>query len=103
MIRTTEISISHELDKRPVGSAERWVCCGYALTRLIRAVPQVWASPPATEGFAITLDAIAAHGEPGVTLPPGPPFFRCVRPPASIQRAGLRTACLWTGDRDDPI
>ena len=79
MIRT-EISISHELDKRPVGSAERSDCCGYALTLLIRAVPQVWASPPATEGFAITLDAIAAHGEPGVTLPPGPPFFRCGSP-----------------------
>ena len=43
------------------------------LTLLVRAVPQVWASPPATEGFAITLDAIAAHGEPGVALPPGPP------------------------------
>jgi SAM-dependent methyltransferase len=36
----------------------------------------VWAAPPATEGFSITLDAVAAHGDPTVELPPGPPFFR---------------------------
>ena len=37
----------------------------------------VWAPPPATEGFAVTLDAIAAHGRAGVELqlPSGPPFF----------------------------
>lgn len=35
----------------------------------------VWCPPPATEGFAITLGAIAQCGDPNVNLPPGPPFF----------------------------
>ena len=39
-----------------------------------------WAAPPATEGFAITLDAIADKGNPSVDLPPGPPFFAYAHP-----------------------
>ena len=38
----------------------------------------VWAAPPATEGFEITLNAIDECGDSSVVeqLPPGPPFFR---------------------------
>ena len=36
----------------------------------------VWAAPKAGEGFGIVLSAIAAHGDPSVTLPPAPPYFR---------------------------
>lgn len=40
----------------------------------------VWAAPPATQGFAAVLDAIAKHGRTDVPLPPGPPFFRFADP-----------------------
>jgi SAM-dependent methyltransferase len=36
----------------------------------------VWAAPPATEGFAITLGALGEHGDPNVALPAGPPRAR---------------------------
>jgi SAM-dependent methyltransferase len=36
----------------------------------------VWAPPGKCEGFAIVLDAIAAHGRTDVPMPEGPPFFR---------------------------
>ena len=40
----------------------------YALT--------VWAAPERTVGFGIVLKAVQEHGNPNVTLPEGPPFFR---------------------------
>ena len=36
----------------------------------------VWAIPEAAIGFQIMLQAIEAHGDPNVSLPEGPPFFR---------------------------
>lgn len=36
----------------------------------------VWATPDQTRGFQIVLDAVAEFGDPNVTLPAGPPFFR---------------------------
>jgi SAM-dependent methyltransferase len=36
----------------------------------------VWAKPEATIGFGIVLRAVEAFGEPRVSLPDGPPFFR---------------------------
>jgi hypothetical protein len=36
----------------------------------------VWAPPERAVGFAFALQAVAAHGDPNVALPPGPPFFR---------------------------
>lgn len=36
----------------------------------------VWATPEHAKGFDIVLRAIEAHGDPNVSLPPGPPFFR---------------------------
>jgi SAM-dependent methyltransferase len=36
----------------------------------------VWATPDRAIGFGILLDAVAAHGQTDVGLPPGPPFFR---------------------------
>jgi SAM-dependent methyltransferase len=36
----------------------------------------VWAPPERARGFGLILDAVAAVGNPGVPLPPGPPFFR---------------------------
>lgn len=36
----------------------------------------VWAAPPATEAFALVLEAVRQHGNPDVPLPEGPPFFR---------------------------
>lgn len=36
----------------------------------------VWAPPPATEAFECILGAVREHGNPDVTLPPGPPFFQ---------------------------
>ena len=35
----------------------------------------VWAKPEETIGFGIVLRAVAAHGEPRIELPEGPPFF----------------------------
>jgi SAM-dependent methyltransferase len=36
----------------------------------------VWASPPHARGLGIVLEAVREHGDLGVPLPPGPPFFR---------------------------
>jgi ubiquinone/menaquinone biosynthesis C-methylase UbiE len=36
----------------------------------------VWAPPERAVGFAFALEAVAAHGDANVALPPGPPFFR---------------------------
>lgn len=36
----------------------------------------VWATPDAAIGFQIMLRAIETHGDPNVSLPEGPPFFR---------------------------
>src|SRR5438067_1224509 len=41
-----------------------------------RAGFSVWAPPERAPGFAIILGAVKEHGDPDVTLPPGPPFFR---------------------------
>jgi len=35
-----------------------------------------WAQPPSTEGFDLILGSIEAAGNPDVSLPEGPPFFR---------------------------
>jgi SAM-dependent methyltransferase len=40
----------------------------------------VWAPPQPGEGFGIVLGAIAEHGDPGVMLPPAPPYFRFADP-----------------------
>jgi SAM-dependent methyltransferase len=50
----------------------------------------VWAKPEEAVGFGIILNAIQAHGNPGVQLPQGPPFFR-FSDPAECDRA-LREA-----------
>ena len=36
----------------------------------------VWCKPEVAVGFGIVLDAVQAHGQMNVPLPPGPPFFR---------------------------
>jgi len=36
----------------------------------------VWAKPEEALGFGIILEAVRKHGNPDVSLPPGPPFFR---------------------------
>ncbi len=36
----------------------------------------VWCKPEEAVGFKIVLDAVQAHGQRDVPLPPGPPFFR---------------------------
>lgn len=43
----------------------------------------VWATPDQTVGFKIVLDAVAEFGDPSVTLPAGPPFFRFSDPEES--------------------
>ena len=49
----------------------------------------VWAAPDAAIGFQIMLQAIEAHGNPNVSLPEGPPFFRFSDPAESART--LRT------------
>ncbi|MGH9640196.1 MAG: class I SAM-dependent methyltransferase [Candidatus Acidiferrales bacterium] len=48
--------------------------------RVLRASGQfaftAWETPDKTLGFRIVLDAVAQFGDPNVTLPAGPPFFR---------------------------
>jgi len=41
-----------------------------------RLAATVWAAPERAAAFGFALDAVAAHGNPAVALPPGPPFFR---------------------------
>ena len=43
----------------------------------------VWATPDAAIGFQIMLRAIETHGDPNVSLPEGPPFFRFSDPAES--------------------
>lgn len=50
----------------------------------------VWAKPDEAVGFGIILNAIQSHGNLGVQLPEGPPFFR-FSDPAECDRA-LRSA-----------
>jgi SAM-dependent methyltransferase len=55
----------------------------------------VWAAPEDAVGFGMVLQAVQAHGNPSVPLPPGPPFFRfseaseCVR---TFRSAGFADA-----------
>jgi ubiquinone/menaquinone biosynthesis C-methylase UbiE len=41
-----------------------------------RAAFTVWCEPHRAVAFGIVLDAVKAHGDPGVPMPPGPYFFR---------------------------
>jgi SAM-dependent methyltransferase len=50
----------------------------------------IWATPDHTRGFKIVLDAVAEFGDPNVTLPAGPPFFRFSDPEES--RRALESA-----------
>jgi ubiquinone/menaquinone biosynthesis C-methylase UbiE len=43
----------------------------------------VWAPPEEAQGFALMLKCIQTHGDPNVTLPAGPPFFRFSDPAES--------------------
>ncbi len=45
----------------------------------------VWCKPDVAVGFGIVLDAIQAHGQVNVPLPPGPPFFRFSDPGECVQ------------------
>ncbi len=52
----------------------------------------VWATPDQTRGFKVVLDAVAEFGDPSVTLPAGPPFFRFSDPEESrraLEAAGF--------------
>ena len=49
----------------------------------------IWAVPETAIGFQIMLQAIETHGDPNVSLPKGPPFFR-FSDPAESERT-LRT------------
>ena len=55
----------------------------------------VWSGPERALGFGLLTDAIRAHGNPDVSLPPGPPLFRfsdadeCHRVLAEIGFAGI--------------
>lgn len=59
-----------EKPEKAIGEAFRILrpCGRYAFT--------VWDTPEQTTGFRIVLDALQAHGDMNVPLPPGPPFFR---------------------------
>ena len=45
----------------------------------------VWCKPDVAVGFGIVLDAVQAHGQMNVPLPPGPPFFRFSDPGECVQ------------------
>jgi SAM-dependent methyltransferase len=45
----------------------------------------VWCKPDVAVGFGIVLDAVQAHGQVNVPLPPGPPFFRFSEPGECVQ------------------
>lgn len=49
----------------------------------------VWSVPEVSKGFAIALQAIAAHGSASVQLPAGPPFFRYSSEPEGRQLLAL--------------
>jgi ubiquinone/menaquinone biosynthesis C-methylase UbiE len=44
-----------------------------------------WAKPEEAVGFGIVLRSIAAHGDPNVPLPEGPPFFRFSEPDECVR------------------
>ena len=53
-----------------------------------------WAKPDEAIAFGIVLQAIAAHGDPNVPLPEGPPFFRFSEPDEclrSLRAAGFES------------
>lgn len=56
----------------------------------------VWSGPERALGFGLVNNAIRAHGNPDVSLPPGPPLFRfseageCHRVLAQLGFAGIR-------------
>jgi len=63
----------------------------YALT--------VWAPPEQALGFGMVLRAVQEHGNPNVTLPEGPPFFRFSDPDefrATLARAGFSDVDVQT-------
>lgn len=60
----------------------------------------VWATPDQALAFQIVLDAVTEFGDPNVTLPAGPPFFR-FSDPAESRRA--LAAAGFTDVRIDPI
>jgi SAM-dependent methyltransferase len=63
----------------------------YALT--------VWAPPEQALGFGMVLRAVQEHGNPNVTLPEGPPFFRFSDPEvfrATLVRAGFSDVDVQT-------
>lgn len=63
---------------------------GRVLQRSGRFAFSVWATADKTLGFRIVLDAVAEFGDPNVTLPAGPPFFRFSDPEES--RRALESA-----------
>jgi SAM-dependent methyltransferase len=60
----------------------------------------VWATQDKTLGFQIVLDAVAEFGDPNVTLPAGPPFFRFSDPEESRRALG---EAGFADARVDPI
>ncbi len=60
-----------------------------AAHRVLRTPAQfaftVWCKPEEAVGFRIVLDAVQAHGQMNVSLPPGPPFFRFSEPGECVQ------------------
>jgi ubiquinone/menaquinone biosynthesis C-methylase UbiE len=70
----------------------------------------VWAKPEQARGLGVVLQAIQRHGNPNVSLPSGPPFFRFSEPAESLRmleaagfalaRAGIvpQTWCLDSAD-----
>ena len=74
-----------------------------------RFVYSVWHAPDQSAAFRIVFGAIAAHGDPAVTLPPGPPIHAFADPEiafAALGAAGFTGAKLETADAywvvDDP-
>ena len=72
----------------------------------------VWDTPDKAIGFGIVLQAIQAHGDMSVPLPPGPPFFRFSDPAESartLKAAGfvdVRTSTIpqvWRLDSGDAL
>jgi ubiquinone/menaquinone biosynthesis C-methylase UbiE len=64
---------------RALAEACRVLCTGgrFAFT--------AWAKPDEAIAFGIVLRAIAAHGDPNVPLPEGPPFFRFSEPEECVR------------------
>jgi SAM-dependent methyltransferase len=72
----------------------------------------VWAPADQAQGFSLMLKCVQTHGDPNVTLPPGPPFFR-FSDPAECERClsavGFHNIVhqtlplLWTLDSADDL